>query len=195
MLKTESLVIVEGKYDKIRLEGILDAFIITTDGFGIFKDRDKIEFIKSYAGKNGALIITDSDSAGFTIRKFLNDILPEDKIYNVFLPDIYGREKRKKVTSKDGKIELDGMISEVIVTALKNSGFNFQTDSQSDTSREITPYTLYELGLSGTEDSSKRLAKLTETLSLPERISKNSLLKYLNMNYTDEQLRDIVKKI
>ena len=195
MLKTESLVIVEGKYDKIRLEGILDAFIITTDGFGIFKDRDKIEFIKSYAGKNGALIITDSDSAGFTIRKFLNDILPEDKIYNVFLPDIYGREKRKKVTSKEGKIGLEGMSSEVIVTALKNSGFNFQTDSQSDTSREITPYTLYELGFSGTADSSKRLAKLTETLSLPERISKNSLLKYLNMNYTDEQLRDIVKKI
>ena len=195
MLKTESLVIVEGKYDKIRLEGILDAFIITTDGFGIFKDRDKIEFIKSYAGKNGALIITDSDSAGFTIRKFLNDILPEDKIYNVFLPDIYGREKSKKVTSKEGKIGLEGMSSEVIVTALKNSGFNFQTDSQSDTSREITPYTLYELGFSGTADSSKRLAKLTETLSLPERISKNSLLKYLNMNYTDEQLRDIVKKI
>lgn len=195
MLKTESLVIVEGKYDKIRLEGILDAFIITTDGFGIFKDRDKIEFIKSYAGKNGALIITDSDSAGFTIRKFLNDILPEDKIYNVFLPDIYGREKRKKVTSKEGKIGLEGMSSEVIVTALKNSGFNFQTDSQSDTSREITPYTLYELGFSGTADSSKRLAKLTDALSLPERISKNSLLKYLNMNYTDEQLRDIVKKI
>lgn len=195
MLKTESLVIVEGKYDKIRLEGILDAFIITTDGFGIFKDRDKIEFIKSYAGKNGALIITDSDSAGFTIRKFLNDILPEDKIYNVFLPDIYGREKRKKVTSKEGKIGLEGMSSEVIVTALKNSGFNFQTDSQSDTSCEITPYTLYELGFSGTADSSKRLAKLTDALSLPERISKNSLLKYLNMNYTDEQLRDIVKKI
>lgn len=192
MIKLKQAVIVEGKYDKIKLSQIIDAPIICTDGFGIFKNKQLQKMIKTLAEKNGILILTDSDSAGFTIRNFIGSTVPQEQIINAYIPDILGKERRKEAPSKEGKLGVEGMPETVIIEALKRAGVLYQTVEEP--SRPITKNDLYELGFSGKTDSAQKRKKLLKYYSLPERLTTNSLVKVLNSITTyDSFIEDINK--
>ncbi|MBE6818747.1 MAG: DUF4093 domain-containing protein [Ruminococcaceae bacterium] len=191
MIRTNRLVIVEGKYDKIKLESIIDAIIIPTHGFSIFKDKKKCAFIKEYAKKHGVLILTDSDAAGFKIRNYIASMVPAEYILNAYIPDILGKEKRKATFSSERKLGVEGVESQIIIQALKNAGIEDEKVVESHTSS----YDLYRLGLFGRPDSKKQRLRLIYHLQLPERISKNNLLKYINRNFTKEGFEAIVAEV
>lgn len=193
MIKLSQPVIVEGKYDVIKLSNMLDALIIKTDGFGIFKDSEKQRLIRRLANEKGIIVLTDSDSAGFVIRNFISSCVPKEKIINVYIPDIFGKEKRKTERSKEGKLGVEGVPESVILEALRKAGV---TASVTDEKRRlITNVDLYEYGLSGRENSSRKRKKLLAALSLPERMSTSSLVKILNSFVTYEEFIEKVKEI
>ena len=193
MIKLSQPVIVEGKYDVIKLSNILDALIIKTDGFGIFKDSEKQRLIRRLANEKGIIVLTDSDSAGFVIRNFISSCVPKEKIINVYIPDIFGKEKRKAERSKEGKLGVEGVPESVILEALRKAGV---TASVTDEKRRlITNVDLYEYGLSGRENSSRKRKKLLAALSLPERMSTSSLVKILNSFVTYDEFIEKVKEI
>lgn len=192
MLKTKRLVIVEGKYDKIKLESILDAFIITTDGFSIFKDKQKTDFIKNQAKENGILILTDSDAAGFKIRNYISSCVPNEYILNAYIPDVLGKEKRKKAYSGEGKLGVEGINNDIIIESLKNAGIESENEVREN---HTSSYDLYKKGFFGSVNSKSKRLKLIAALNLPERISKNNLLKYINLNLSKEQFNKILEEI
>ncbi|MEE1144403.1 MAG: DUF4093 domain-containing protein [Acutalibacteraceae bacterium] len=185
MIKLKQAVIVEGKYDKIKLKSIIDAPIITTDGFGIFKNREKMALIKSLAQKRGIIIMTDSDSAGFMIRKKICGSVKSGRILNVYIPDIFGKERRKAHSSKEGKLGVEGVPKDVILTALKRAGVTSTESVKSG--GEITKADLFELGLSGRPNSAQKRLALLKSLNLPENMTANSLLEVLNIFFTKEE--------
>lgn len=180
MFHTSRLVIVEGKYDKSRLSSVLDALILTTEGFGIFSDKEKQNFIKKTAREQGLMIITDSDAAGFRIRNFIKNIAKDADILNVYIPDVYGKEKRKEHPSREGKIGVEGMAPEALTEALRKSGF-FEEKEEKYSSSPITHTDLYEAGFTGKENSADRRRAFLTFLGLPVRLTGNSLLKTLNL--------------
>ncbi len=194
MIKIDEAVIVEGKYDKIKLSGVLDTVIIETDGFGIFKDKEKQRLIRFLAEKKGIIIMTDSDSAGFKIRSFLNGITDTKNIKNVFIPDVYGKEKRKKEMSKEGKIGVEGIKTEVIISALRKAGVIY-SESSNEHGREITHTDFFEDGVSGGENSSEIRRALAVKLGLPERISASALLKIINTYMTYDEYKNAVNGV
>lgn len=194
MLKINEAVIVEGKYDKIKLSAILDTVIIETDGFAIFKDKEKQRLIRFLAKKRGIIIMTDSDSAGFKIRSFINGITKSENIKNVYMPDVYGKEKRKTETSKEGKLGVEGMQTEVIMSALEKAGVLCTENSKTE-SREITRTDFFEDGISGRENSSEIRKALAKELDLPERISASSLLKIINTYMTYDEYKSAVNHV
>lgn len=195
MIQIKQAVIVEGKYDKIKVSNILDTLIIETDGFGIFKDKNKQKLIRRLAETRGILILTDSDSAGFTIRSFLNGIVPQEQLINVYIPDIFGKEKRKSEPSKEGKLGVEGVKSDVIIDALKKAGVEFDvgTEKQINT-HPVTKTDLFLDGLSGGKGSAEKRARFLKQLDLPEHLSSNSMLKLINsfMDF-DDYKREIQK--
>lgn len=193
MIKIRQAVIVEGKYDKIKLSGIIDAPIIQTDGFGIFKDKELQLLIRKLAEKRGILVLTDSDSAGFKIRSFIGSTVNQKDIVHAYIPDIFGKESRKTEPSKEGKIGVEGVSEQVIMQALANAGVLCETAMEP--ARPITKLDLYELGFTGGADSSKKRAALLRYYSFPERLSANSLVKVLNCITTYEQFLDDVREI
>ena len=194
MIKINEAVIVEGKYDKIKLSAVLDTVIIETDGFAIFKDKEKQKLIRFLAEKRGIIIMTDSDSAGFKIRSFINGITQSENIKNVYMPDIYGKEKRKAEASKEGKIGVEGMKTEVIMSALSKAGVLCTENSKTE-NREITRTDFFEDGISGRDNSSEIRKALARELQLPERISASSLLKIINTYLTFEEYKDAVNRV
>lgn len=195
MIQIKQAVIVEGKYDKIKVSNILDTLIIETDGFGIFKDKNKQKLIRRLAETRGILILTDSDSAGFTIRSFLNGIVPNEQLINVYIPDIFGKEKRKSEPSKEGKLGVEGVKSDVIIDALKKAGVKFDVDAESPKKTQpVTKTDLFLDGLSGGKDSAEKRARFLKQLDLPEHLSSNSMLKLINsfMDF-DDYKREIQK--
>ena len=196
MIKIKQAVIVEGKYDKIKLEQILDAVIIQTDGFGIFKDKQKQKFIRALAEKKGILILTDSDSAGFVIRSFLSGIVSPEYITHAYIPDILGKEKRKSEASKEGKLGVEGVSNEVILKALETAGIiGEQTDSDAAEKKQVTKTDLYDDGICGKSNSLEKRKKLLKVLNLPERTSANSMLKIINTFLSYEDYKQAVKDI
>ena len=193
MIKINEAVIVEGKYDKIKLSAVLDTVIIETDGFAIFKDKEKQRLIRFLAEKRGIIIMTDSDSAGFKIRSFINGITKSDNIKNVYMPDVYGKEKRKTEASKEGKLGVEGMKTEVIMSALEKAGVLCAENSKTE-SREITRTDFFEDGISGRDNSSEIRKALAKELDLPERISASSLLKIINTYLTYDEYKDAVNR-
>lgn len=189
MIKLKEVVIVEGKYDKIKLSSMLDANIITTDGFGIFKDKDKQRYLKKLAEKNGAVIITDSDSGGLVIRNFLKNIIPSDKIKNVYVPEISGKERRKNKASKEGFLGVEGLSNKVLSEALNRFGVVEIRNENSIV--KITQENLFDDGLIGKENSSEKRKSLCRLLRIPQNLSKNALLKTLNdlMDYEEYKLK------
>jgi ribonuclease M5 len=194
VIKIKEAVIVEGKYDKIKLSNILDTVIIETDGFAIFKDKEKQGLIRFLSEKRGIIIMTDSDSAGFKIRNFINGITKSENIKNVFIPDIYGKEKRKVEASKEGKLGVEGMSAEVILNALEKAGV-LCTENTEKQGREITHTDFFEDGISGGSNSSVIRKAFAKELDLPERISSSSLLKVINSYMTFDEYKETVKKI
>ena len=190
MIKLSRAVIVEGKYDKIRLSNIVDAVIITTDGFRIFKDAEKRQLIKKIALKKGLLIITDSDKAGSVIRAHIKSFVNDADIANVYLPQLVGKEKRKSKHSAEGFLGVEGTPDEIIIKALER----FSDNSANQETRKIEKSDLYDLGLSGNTDSSKLRESLLGYLSLPKSLTANALLDALNSLYTfTEFLKEVEK--
>ena len=179
MIKLNQAVIVEGKYDKITLENIIDATIISTNGFSIFKDAEKRTLIRLLAEKCGLIVITDSDSAGAIIRSHLKQICPEDSIINVYIPQLAGKEKRKHKRSKEGFLGVEGMTQEILLKAFKRSGVTGE-NIEKRTDKKITKTLLFELGLSGGNNSSFLRDNLAEHLQLPKGMSANAFLDCLN---------------
>ncbi len=193
MIKIKQAVIVEGKYDKIKLSGIIDAPIIQTDGFGIFKDKELQLLIRKLAEKRGILVLTDSDSAGFKIRSFIGSTVNQKDIIHAYIPDIFGKESRKTEPSKEGKIGVEGVSEQIIMQALANAGV--LCESAPEPVRPITKLDLYELGFTGGADSSKKRAALLRYYSFPERLSANSLVKVLNCITSYERFLEDIKEI
>lgn len=194
MLKINEAVIVEGKYDKIRLSGIIDATIIETDGFSIFGDKEKLALIKRLAEIKGVLIITDSDLAGFKIRNYLCSAVPSQFIKHAYIPDIFGKEKRKTLPSKEGKLGVEGISKDIIIKALENAGV---LATQNDITEKllITKAHLFEDGLSGTPNSTILRLKLLEYLNLPKRLTSKKLVEVLNIIMTYEEYKKVIEEI
>lgn len=192
MIKLKQAVIVEGRYDKIKLSSIIDGLILTTDGFQIFKDKQKLELIRKLAQSCGIIIMTDSDSAGFMIRSFLGSSIKDGKVYHAYIPDIYGKESRKTSAGAEGKLGVEGIPKEVIIEALKNAGI---TETPSNNSRKITKTDLFEDGICGGQNSRQKRGRLIKMLNLPEKISANSLLKVLNIMLTYDEYKEYIDRL
>lgn len=192
MLKIKQAVIVEGKYDKIRLESLIDATIIQTDGFAIFKDKEKQQLIRRLAEKNGILILTDSDSAGFKIRSFLGGSIPKENVIHAYIPDVLGKERRKDAPSKEGKIGVEGMRTQALVQALGKAGVLYEESEEPK--KKVEMIDLYEDGLSGGENSQAKKAALLKSLDLPERLSTSSFLQLINTFMTYEEYKSAVEE-
>lgn len=185
MIKIKQAVIVEGKYDKIRLSNIVDAVIIPVNGFSIYRDKETAELIRSLAKTTGIVILTDSDSAGFQIRNKIKNLARGGEVKHVYVPDIKGKEKRKRAPSKQGLLGVEGIPDEVILEAFEKAGVS-AVKSEAPKGDPITKADLMELGLVGGENSAERRAELGRRLGLPERLSANMLLEILNVMYTRE---------
>lgn len=195
MIKIKEAVIVEGKYDKIKLKGIIDAPIIETNGFRIFKDRDKRRLISAMAKNRGIIILTDSDSAGFVIRNHIKGIVPDGRILNAYIPQILGKESRKAQPSKEGLLGVEGTSSGYILSALRKCGATIENENSTVPNTKFTKSQLYELGLTGGEHSKEKRAKLLKRLGLPAYLTTNALLEILPCITTAEEFEEIVNSL
>lgn len=193
MIDIDKIIVVEGKYDKIKLSSFINGVIIETDGFGIFKDKEKQRLLRNIAEKKGIVILTDSDSAGFVIRSFLSSIIPNDYIVNAYIPDIFGKEKRKETYSKEGKLGVEGVSADVIVSALMKAGVCCK-QSENKSIRKVTSSDLFEDGLTGSPNSNTNRLKLLKYLDLPSRMTKNAMLNLINSFMTYEEYKNAVDK-
>lgn len=185
MIKIKQAIIVEGRYDKIRLSNLFDAVIIPTNGFALYKDKETAELIRFLAKKTGIIIVTDSDSAGFQIRTRLRNIAADGEVINVYVPDIKGKERRKRAPSKQGLLGVEGISDEILLEAFRKAGvFGGEAGGAESERVPITKADLMELGLVGGADSAAARAKLQKKLGLPERLSANMLLEILNVMYS-----------
>ena len=196
MIKIKEAVIVEGKYDKIKLSSLIDGLIIETGGFQIFSDREKIELLRRLADTRGLLILTDSDYEGFLIRNHIQSCIPKEKIRHAYIPDLYGKEKRKLHPSKEGKLGVEGIDPEILLESIRRSGASaIEEAGSSEEKRKITKLDLYEDGFSGGADSSKKRQVLLRELGLPERLTAKALVPVLNSLVNYEEYQKVVKKI
>lgn len=191
MIKISQAIVVEGRYDKNTLSQIVDAPIFETSGFHIMKDKATQALLRRVAMERGLIVFTDSDGGGFVIRNFLKQIIPAQYLFHAYIPDIYGKEKRKSVPGKEGKLGLEGMSRDVILTALENCGANFHPNEK----QPITKQHLFALGLSGQANSSILRKQLLKKLELPEHMSANAMLQALDVLYSPEELADILKEL
>ena len=191
MIKISQAIVVEGRYDKNTLSQIVDATIFETSGFHIMKDKATQALLRRVAMERGLIVFTDSDGGGFVIRNFLKQIIPPQYLYHAYIPDIYGKEKRKAAPGKEGKLGLEGMSKDVILTALENCGAKFQADEK----EKITKQHLVAFGLSGGANSSLLRKQLLKKLELPEHMSANAMLQALDVLYSPEELERILKQL
>lgn len=188
MRRIREVIVVEGRYDQNTLSQVVDATIITVGGFQVFRDREKLAFLRRLAQKRGLIILTDSDGAGFQIRGFLKGALPKEQVKHAYIPDIQGKERRKRAPGKEGKLGVEGMRPQVLLEALRRCGATFEGEEEDQTPRvPITKADLYALGLTGGADSSARRQALLARLDLPEHLNANGLLEALNLLYTREE--------
>lgn len=190
MITVKEAIIVEGKYDKIKLSGIVNAPIIETGGFRVFSDREKQSLIRQIAEKRGILIMTDSDGAGFVIRNFLRGAVPKERVRHCYIPQIEGKERRKPRKSKEGLLGVEGVTDEVIIEAIRKSGATIIGEAPAAV-QGITKSDLFELGLTGGENSAKKRQALLKKLNLPSYLSTNALLTALNCLISAEELEEM----
>lgn len=194
MIKIKEAIVVEGRYDKNTLSQIVDATVFETNGFGIFKDNQRMELLRRVAEKHGLIVFTDSDGAGFVIRNRIKSCIPGEHLKHAYIPDIYGKERRKREPGKEGKLGVEGMTREIIVDALRRCGATVEGENVPGP-KQITKQDLMELGLSGGKDSAAKRLRLLKKLKLPEHMSANAMLQALNMLYSVDELVDLVKSL
>ena len=194
MLKTDKVIVVEGKYDAIRLANIVDAAILRTEGFGVFKDKEKQELLRTLGEKRGLLVLTDGDSAGMLIRNYIRNIVPAEQITDVYVPDLYGKEKRKDKPSKEGKLGVEGIPDDILIEALKKAGVTEEGDVRPAVSNErlITRMDFYRDGLAGGPNSKAKRLALQKALGFPERMTGKQLLRIINMMVSYDEYRALV---
>ena len=193
MIKIREAIVVEGRYDKNTLSQIVDAPILETSGFGVFKNKQQLAFLRRVAHERGLIVFTDSDGAGFVIRNHLKSAIEPQYLKHAYIPDIYGKERRKSAPGKEGKLGVEGMTPEVIVDALRKAGATIEGEDAPVT-QQITKQDLMELGLSGGKDSSQKRLALLKKLELPERMSSNAMLQALNLLYDLEELKQMLQE-
>ena len=194
MVKIKEAIVVEGRYDKNTLSQILDATILETHGFGIFKDKQQMALLRRIAQTRGLIVFTDSDGAGFVIRNHIKSAIPAQYLKHAYIPDIYGKERRKAAPGKEGKLGVEGMKRDVILEALRRAGATMEGEPVLPT-RQITKQDLMALGLSGGPDSSRKRLALLKKLGLPEHMSANAMLQALNLLYTLEELTTVMNTL
>ncbi len=187
MQRIKEVIVVEGRYDKNTLSQVVDAVIIETGGFGIFNDREKRALLKKLAESRGLILMTDSDGAGFLIRNHLKGCIDQSLIKNAYIPDIYGKERRKAKGSREGKLGVEGMRPEVLLEALKRAGATFEGENGQQREERISKADLYKKGLSGGPDSAAKRQALLARLDLPARLTADGLLDVLNAIMSREE--------
>lgn len=192
MVKIREAIVVEGRYDKNTLSQIVDAPILETAGFGIFKDKKQMALLRQVAEKRGLIVFTDSDGAGFVIRNHIKSAIPGKYLKHAYIPDILGKERRKAAPGKEGKLGVEGMTKDIILDALRRAGATIEGE-KGISSHQITKQDLMALGLSGGPDSSARRLALLKKLNLPEHMSANAMLQALNLLYSLEELETICR--
>ena len=194
MVKIQEAILVEGRYDKNTLSQIVDAPILETSGFGIFKDKQQLSLLRRVAETRGLIVFTDSDGAGFVIRNHIKSAIPGKYLKHAYIPDVMGKEKRKSAPGKEGKLGAEGMSREIILEALRRAGATIEGE-EAPQKRQITKQDLMELGLSGGPDASTKRLALLKKLNLPEHMSPNAMLQVLNLLYSLEELEIIISKM
>lgn len=186
MNRVSEVIVVEGKYDKNTLSQVVDAVIIETSGFGVFNNKEKQQLLRTLAEKRGMIVFTDSDGAGFVIRNFIKGCVDPKYLKHAYIPDIYGKERRKAKSSKEGKLGVEGMKPEVLLGALIDAGATVDGVSADKKSR-ISKADMYSKGYTGREESSKKRAELLKKLGLPEKMTAGALLDVLNVLMSREE--------
>ena len=194
MVKVKEAIVVEGRYDKNTLSQIVDAPILETAGFGIFKDKQQMALLRRVAETRGLIVFTDSDGAGFVIRNHIKSAIPSRYLKHAYIPDIYGKERRKAAPGKEGKLGVEGMTPEVVIDALRRAGATLEGESAAP-GNQITKQDLMELGLSGGTDASAKRLVLLKKLGFPEHMSANAMLQALNLLYSLDELNELVKEL
>jgi len=194
MLHIKEAIVVEGRYDKNTLSQVVDTLILETSGFGIFKNPEQMALLLRAAERRGLIVLTDSDGAGFVIRNRIKGAIPKELVKHAYIPDVYGKEKRKKQGGKEGKLGVEGMPPQVLEQVLRRAGATFleQEDEKKKNARPLTKADLFAAGLTGGPDSAARRLELLKKLSLPERMSVNALLSVLNGCYSREEAECIL---
>ena len=187
MRRVREVIVVEGRYDKNALKQAVEATVVETGGFGVFKDGEKLALLRRLAEERGLILLTDSDGAGFVIRNFLKGAIPPDRLKQAYIPDIRGKERRKAAPGKEGKLGVEGMSPAVLLRALERAGATFEDGPAAGDRAPITKGDFYALGLTGGRDSAARRAALLKVLELPERMTANALLEAVNLLYGREE--------
>ena len=188
MQSVREVIVVEGRYDKNALRQVVDAVVIETAGFGIFNDAQKQKLLRRMAEARGLIVLTDPDGAGFVIRNFIKSCVPPEQLKQAYVPDIYGKEKRKARPSREGKLGVEGMRAETLLEALRRAGASFEGTQTPEKAQMISKTDLYRLGLSGRERSARMRAELIGELDLPEHLSADALLDVINATMSREEL-------
>lgn len=191
MVKIKEAILVEGRYDKNTLSQIVDAPILETAGFGIFKDKKQMALLRQVAEKRGLIVFTDSDGAGFVIRNHIKSAIPNKYLKHAYIPDIAGKERRKREAGKEGKLGVEGMTKDVILESLRRAGATIEGED-TPAQQSITKQDMMELGLSGGQDASAKRLILLKKLNLPEHMSTNALLQALNLLYSLDELKRLL---
>lgn len=195
MTRIKEAIVVEGRYDKNALSQVVDAVILETSGFSVFRDSEKLALLRRLARKQGLIVLTDSDGAGFVIRNYIKSSIPPEQVKHAYIPDIRGKERRKRTPGKEGKLGVEGMRPEILLRSLLRAGATVEGENPAAPRGELTVADLYALGLTGREDSAIRRRALLHALELPEHLSAKALLTVLNALYTPEELNDLLRKL
>lgn len=195
MTRIKEAIVVEGRYDKNALSQVVDAVILETSGFSVFRDSEKLALLRRLARKQGLIVLTDSDGAGFVIRNYIKSSIPPEQVKHAYIPDIRGKERRKRTPGKEGKLGVEGMRPEILLRSLLRAGATVEGENPAAPRGELTVADLYALGLTGREDSAIRRSALLHALELPEHLSAKALLTVLNALYTPEELNDLLRKL
>lgn len=191
MHSVREVIVVEGRYDKNALSQVVDAVIIETSGFGIFNDAEKRKLLQTMAEARGLTVLTDSDGAGFVIRNYIKGCVDPKLVKHAYIPDIYGKERRKSAPSREGKLGVEGMKPQVLLDALIRAGATFDDEENKKTAPRISKADMYARGLSGREGSAEKRARLIKQLGLPERLTADALLDVLNATMSREEFLSI----
>lgn len=193
MIHIKQAIIVEGRYDVNKVKQLVDTIVIETSGFGIFNNKEKLDLIRRIAAERGILVLTDSDGAGFVIRNYLRGAIPKEQVRHAYIPQIAGKERRKAKGSKEGTLGVEGVPDEVIVQALQNAGVEcIEEDTEKP---KITKADFYEWGLAGVPGSNEKRKKLLCALNLPQHMTANALLEFINAIADYEEVKQIISEL